>query len=163
MALTVRVKGGNYKTKVLGQRVTELLTRALREGEAGPQETILVNAKGEPFTRQSLSEMLLRLARRVGIKRIAVRSHVIRHSIASAAAQLGASVHELAEMLNHSDTNTVTRYVHGIAPDAALGRVRALLDGASQGIVTAAPSLGEAPSISPEILAMLERRSPESS
>jgi hypothetical protein len=34
-------------------------------------------------------------------------------------------------MLNHSDTNTVKRYVHGIAPDAALGRVLALLDGAS--------------------------------
>jgi hypothetical protein len=84
-------------------------------------------------------------------------------SIASAAAQLGASVHELAEMLNHSDTNTVKRYVHGIAPDAALGRVRALLDGASQGIVTAAPSLGEPPPISPEILPMLEGRSPESS
>src|SRR5262249_44818148 len=119
VALTVRVKGGSYKTKVLGVRCAQLLTKALREREASPVETLLVNAKGEPFTRQSLSEMLLRLGKRANIRRIPVRSHVIRHSIASAAAQLGASVHELAEMLNHSDTNTVKRYVHGVQPDAA--------------------------------------------
>ena len=41
---------------------------------------------------------------------------------------MGATVHELADMLNHSDTNTVKRYVHGISQDAALSKVRALLD-----------------------------------
>ena len=135
VALTVRVKGGSYKTKVLGRRVAELLTRTLREREAGPNETILVNSNGDPFTRQSLSEMLLKLARRAGIRRVPVRSHVIRHSIASAAASLGATVHELADMLNHSDTNTVKRYVHGITQDAALSKVRALLDHAPQDVL----------------------------
>ena len=72
--------------------------------------------------------MLLRLARRADICRIPVRAHVIHHSIASAAAALGARGHELAEMSNHSDTNTVRRYVHGIGPDGALARVRVLLD-----------------------------------
>jgi Phage integrase family len=74
-----------------------------------------------------LSEMLLKLARRAGLHRIPVRSHVIRHRIATAAAQLGATVHELADMLNHSDMNTVKRYVHGTTQDAALTKVRALL------------------------------------
>ena len=77
------------------------------------------------------------ISQRAGIRRIPVRAHVIRHSIASAAASMGATVHELADMLNHSDTNTVKRYVHGITQDAALSKVRALLD--TPATPTAAP------------------------
>jgi site-specific recombinase XerD len=123
----MRVKGDAYRQKVLGDNVAAALQASLRERAAGPDETLIVNTKGAPYTRQCLSEMLLKLARRAGIVRIPVRAHVIRHSIASAAAALGASEHELAEMLNHSGTHTVKRYVHGVPPDAALARVRDLL------------------------------------
>ena len=37
VALTVRVKGGSYKTKVLSTRVASLLTQHLRQREASPQ------------------------------------------------------------------------------------------------------------------------------
>jgi site-specific recombinase XerD len=128
VALTVRVKGGRFVQKVLGDRVAAALLAALKEREAGPDEPLLVNAKGEPYTRQSLSEMIARNALRAGLTRFPVRAHVIRHSIASMAAAMGASEHELAAMLNHASLGTVKRYVHGVRPDAALGRVREALD-----------------------------------
>ena len=127
VALNVRVKGGRFVTKVLGERVAEALVDSLRQREAGKDEAILLNQRGMPYNRQTLSEMISRVARRAGITRIEVRAHVIRHSIASMAAASGASPHELAAMLNHSGTATVKRYVHGIAPDAALARVREAL------------------------------------
>ena len=128
VSLTVRVKGGRFKTKVLGAKVSEALQASLREREAGSDETLLVNTAGQAYTRQTLSEMIVRTARRVGVTRLPVRAHVIRHSIASLAAANGATEHELAEMLNHAGTATVRRYVHGIRPDAALTKVRAMLN-----------------------------------
>jgi integrase/recombinase XerD len=126
VALTVRVKGGAHVTKVLGSRVAEQLQAALREREAGRDETLLVNTKGEPYSRQTFSEMIARNAVKAGIRQ-PVRAHLIRHSIASAAALKGATEHELAAVLNHASLGTVKRYTHGVRPDAALDRVREAL------------------------------------
>jgi site-specific recombinase XerD len=128
VALTVRLKGGRFETKVLGDRVAVLLKAALREREAESDETIIVNVKNEPWSRQAFSEMVQRNAYRAGITRVSVRAHLIRHSVASMAAALGASVPELAAMLNHAGLSTAARYVHGVRPDAALARVRAAFD-----------------------------------
>jgi len=124
VVLTVRVKGGNQRSKMLGTSAAAALIASLKLREAGKDEPLILNSLGKAYTRQTLSEMTARVARRAGITRIPVRTHVIRHTIASAAASAGASEHEIAEMLNHSGLSTVKRYVHGVRPDAALARVR---------------------------------------
>ena len=128
-ALTVVVKGGRTRSKVLGDDVAAQLAAVLRQREAQPDEPLLLNTQGNRYSRQTFSEMVSRNARRAGITRIAVRAHVIRHSIASIAAENGATVYEIAEMLNHRNLQTAQKYIHGITPDAALQGVREALKG----------------------------------
>jgi integrase len=63
VALTVRVKGGKYRAKPLGPRVAERLIASLKQREAGPEETLLLNTQGKAYTRQNLSEMISRCQR----------------------------------------------------------------------------------------------------
>jgi len=123
VSIGVKVKGGRLKTKRLGEDAGRALLASLKQREAGPEETLLLNCDGRPYTRQTLSEMVARLARRAGLPE-RVSAHVIRHSVASEAAANGASVYEIAEMLNHSNLQTAHRYIHGVREDAALTTVR---------------------------------------
>lgn len=126
--LSVRVKGGRYREITLGSEVAGRLLELLRFREARPTDPLLVNEKGERYTRTTLSEMVLRLARKAGITRILVRAHVLRHSVATMASATGADVPTIAAMLNHSDIHTVQRYVHRKdAVDAAREAVREAL------------------------------------
>lgn len=126
--LAVTVKGGAPRVVTLGTRVGQMLLESLRFREARPDDPLVVNEKGERYTRTTISEMVLRLARKAGISRILVRAHVLRHSVATLASASGADLKTIAEMLNHSDTNTVSRYVHRKdAVDAARDAVREAL------------------------------------
>lgn len=126
--LSVKVKGGRHQEIVLGAEVAGRLLESLRFREAKPSDPLLVNEKGERYTRTTLSEAVLRLARRAGITRILVRAHVLRHSVATLASSLAVDVPTIAAMLNHSDIHTVQRYVHRKdAVDAAREAVREAL------------------------------------
>jgi site-specific recombinase XerD len=126
--LAVTVKGGRPRTIVLGPAVAERLLESLKFREARPAEPLLVNGRGEPWTRTSLSEAILRLATRAGVTRIPVRPHVLRHSVATLAIARGADIPTVAAMLNHSDIHTVQKYVHRHeAVDAAREAVREVL------------------------------------
>lgn len=127
IAISVRVKGGNYKTKVLGERFSRALDADLKVREPRPDDPLLVNSVGKRYTRQTISEVVHRAAKRAGVTRVPVRAHLIRHTIASAAGADGASDHAIAAMLGHSGTQTVKRYVHGVRPDEALERIRGVL------------------------------------
>lgn len=126
VALEVKVKGGHRRKKVLGEKVAAMLVATLRQREARPEEPLLLNAQGKRFSRQNFSETMNRIARRAGLDR-PVRAHAIRHAIASLAAHKGATVYEIAEMLNHRSLQTAQRYIHGVKGDAALDRVREAL------------------------------------
>jgi site-specific recombinase XerD len=126
--LSVKVKGGRFKEITLGADVAAKLVETLRFREARPTDPLLVNERGDRYTRTTLSEMVLRQAQRAGITRIPVRAHVLRHSVATLASELGVDVPAIAGMLNHSDLNTVQKYVHRNAgADAARETVRAAL------------------------------------
>jgi site-specific recombinase XerD len=128
LILSVRVKGGRHQEISLGTEISHRLLESLRFREAKPTDPLLVNERGERYTRTTLSEAVLRLARRVGITRILVRAHVLRHSVATLASASGADVPTIAAMLNHSDIHTVQRYVHRQeAVDAAREAVREAL------------------------------------
>jgi len=126
--LSVKVKGGRHQEIVLGAEVAGRLLESLRFREAKPTDPLLVNEKGDRYTRTTLSEAVLRLARRAGITRILVRAHVLRHSVATMASSLKVDVPTIAAMLNHSDIHTAQRYVHRHdAVDAAREAIREAL------------------------------------
>lgn len=128
VVLQVRVKGGRPEQVTISAEIAEVLLDTLKHREAGPDEALVLGIKGRPYTRDRLSQMVLKLARRAGIKRIPVRAHVLgRHTPASLAGQSGANVFEVAAMLRHADISTAKRYVHGVSSDAARASVRALV------------------------------------
>ena len=128
--LSVKVKGGSHREVILGPPVAGRLIESLRFREARPTEPLLVNARGERYTRTSLSEVVLRAARKAGITRIPVRAHVLRHTVATLLSATGAELPTIAAVLNHSDLATVHRYVHRKdAVDEARAAVRRLIEG----------------------------------
>jgi site-specific recombinase XerD len=123
--LAVIVKGGRHRSIALGAEVAAPLLESLRLRETRPTDPLLVNDRGDRYTRASLSEAVLRHAVRAGVTRIPVRAHVLRHSVATLASATGADVPTIAAMLNHSGLGTVSRYVHRQdAVDAAREAVR---------------------------------------
>jgi integrase/recombinase XerD len=128
VVLTVRVKGGRHREITLGAEVAGRLLASLRLREARPEDRLLVTAAGAQFSRSTLSDLVLRLARKAGITRVKVRAHVLRHSVATLASELGVDVPAVAAMLNHSDIHTVQKYIHrNSAADEAREKVRRLL------------------------------------
>ena len=130
LRLAVVVKGGRPRTITLGQRVGALLLESLRLREAKPGDPLIVGPHGGRLGRTSLSELVRRLAVKAGVTRVAVRAHVLRHSMASLASAANVDIPTIAAMPNHSDLNTVTRYVHRHdAVDAAREKMREMLRG----------------------------------
>lgn len=126
--LSVKVKGGRHQEISLGKEVAGRLLESLHFREVKPTDPLLVNEKGERYTRTTLSEAVLRLAKKAGITRILVRAHVLRHSVATMASSLKVDVPTIAAMLNHSDIHTAQRYVHRHdAVDAAREAIREAL------------------------------------
>jgi integrase len=126
--LSVRVKGGGHRETTLGAEVAGRLLESLKFREAKPTDPLLVTVTGARFTRTSLSDTVIRLAKRAGITRIPVRAHVLRHSVATLASVAGGELSVIAAMLNHTDTQTVQKYIHRSAGvDAARESGRRLL------------------------------------
>ena len=121
VTLTVKVKGGRHRAVTLGAHAAALLLESCTLREVKPTDPLLVNERGERYTRTTLSEMVARLARKAGITRITVRAHVLRHSVATLALAEGADLPTVALLLNHADLATVGRYVHR---EAAVDRAR---------------------------------------
>ena len=127
IGLKVILKGGREHVKRLGEEIGFELVAVLRQREARPDEPLIVNTVGHAYNRSSFSEVIVKLARRAGIRRIRVGPHMLaRHTMASLAAQNGASVPEIASMLGHSDLSSARHYVHGVEADAVRDKVRAL-------------------------------------
>jgi len=126
--LSVRMKGGGHRETTLGAEVAGRLLESLKFREAKPTDPLLVTVTGARFTRTSLSDTVIRLAKRAGITRIPVRAHVLRHSVATLASVAGGELSVIAAMLNHTDTQTVQKYIHRSAGvDAVRESVRRLL------------------------------------
>jgi site-specific recombinase XerD len=129
-AIPVTLKGGRSDLKRLSAETTAILLGTLKEREAGPKEPLLVNREGRAYNRSSISELVVRVAKRAGVTRVRVGAHLFaRHSAASIAGQLGSTVPEIAAMLGHADFSTARRYTHGVSADAARDRVMAAVRG----------------------------------
>lgn len=115
--LVITRKGG--KTAVIP--LPEHTVKALRvmagttgtELARGDEATgwLFATASGRPWARTDAAKLLTRLAQKAGIVK-RVSPHVLRHTHATLALQLGVPLHHLQDSLGHTDPRTTRRYDH---------------------------------------------------
>jgi len=81
---------------------------------------LFVGPRARPLTRQSLWQIVLRAARRAGLRQ-RVSPHTLRHCFASHLLEGGADLRAVQLMLGHADISTTQIYTH--LPSAALRRM----------------------------------------
>ena len=91
---------------------------AVRRAAASP--LLFVGSRGRPLTRQSLWHLVLRAARRAGLRQ-RVSPHTLRHCFASHLLEGGADLRAVQTMLGHADISTTQIYTH--LPSAAIRRM----------------------------------------
>jgi len=93
----------------------------LAAARGAPSSPLLfVGPRGRPLTRQSLWQIVLRAARRAGLRQH-VSPHTLRHCFASHLLEGGADLRAVQMMLGHADISTTQIYTH--LPSAALRRM----------------------------------------
>lgn len=115
--LIIRRKGGKQAVIYLPEHTVTAL-RALT-GSTGaeiavgsePAELIFTTRTGGPWARASVHTTLRRLGRKAGITKT-LSSHVLRHTHATLALELGVPLHHLQDSLGHADPRTTRRYDH---------------------------------------------------
>lgn len=115
--LVITRKGGKTAVIPLPEHTVEALrvmagstgTELARGDEA--TEWLFVTASGRPWARTDAAKLLTRLAQKVGIAK-RVSPHVLRHTHATLALELGVPLHHLQDSLGHIDPRTTRRYDH---------------------------------------------------
>lgn len=72
---------------------------------------LFATASGRPWARTDAAKLLTRLGQKAGIVK-RVSPHVLRHTHATLALQLGVPLHHLQDSLGHTDPRTTRRYDH---------------------------------------------------
>lgn len=116
-SLRTRVKGGAEKRVPLSPAVAEgLLEYLMGRGIAGPQSKpqapLLVNTRGERWTRSGLTQLVGRIAKQAGITRFSVSAHKLRHTAATIALHSGVNPLAVSKLLNHTNMKTTEQYLH---------------------------------------------------
>src|SRR5438093_329323 len=97
------------------------IARRLAAPRGAPSSPLLfVGPRGRPLTRQSLWQIVLRAARRAGLRQ-RVSPHTLRHCFASHLLEGGADLRAVQTMLGHADIATTQIYTH--LPSAAIRRM----------------------------------------
>lgn len=111
--LRVRVKGGNEKRVPLSPPIASALQDALlARGAVQRTDPLLVNSRRERWTRTGLSQLMVRIGEKAGIKRFKVSAHKLRHTSATVALASGADLKAVSSLLNHSKIETTAQYLH---------------------------------------------------
>lgn len=76
---------------------------------AADETAVFVNLSGERLTRQGFWKLLKEYARKAGIKDD-ITPHTIRHSFAAHLLENGADIHDIQEILGHTDLASTQRY-----------------------------------------------------
>lgn len=113
----VRVFGKGRKERLipLGSYAREALerylvrSRPILSARSQGQTQLFLNLRGNPLSRQSVWELLRRVARQAGLER-AVSPHTLRHSFATHMLEGGASIREVQELLGHASVTTTQVY-----------------------------------------------------
>ena len=98
--------------------LTEARPRLVAARRTSP--LLFVGRRGRPLTRQSLWQIVLRAARRAGLRQ-RVSPHTLRHCFASHLLEGGADLRAVQMMLGHADISTTQIYTH--LPSGAIRRM----------------------------------------
>lgn len=77
----------------------------------GVSALIFVTRTGRPWQRTNVDGLLRKLALRAGMSKT-VSAHVLRHTHATLALEMGVALHHLQDSLGHKDPRTTRRYDH---------------------------------------------------
>lgn len=123
--LRLRVKGGAEKRVPLSPAVADALQAHLLS-RAAVQRTapLLVNSRGQRWTRTGLSQLMVRIGYKAGIKRLSTSAHKLRHTGATIALGAGADLKAVSALLNHSKIETTAQYLHLIPGSLQEARAR---------------------------------------
>ncbi len=112
--LSVVGKGSKERIVPVGEMAEEWLGRYLAEVRLqlvrGRHETVFVNVRGGPLTRQGFWKILKGYGRRAGLRGLS--PHILRHSFATHLLEHGADLRAVQMMLGHSDISTTQIYTH---------------------------------------------------
>jgi site-specific recombinase XerD len=116
--LRVVVKGGEEKRVPLSPEVAEQVEVYLTARGGLPRSApLLVNSRGQKWTRSGLSQRVAQIAADAGITRFRVSAHKLRHTAASLALASGVNPLAVSKLLNHSNLKTTEQYLH-LLPNA---------------------------------------------
>lgn len=77
--------------------------------DTNPQELFL-NNRGQPMTRQGLTDIIKKRAKKIGLKDIS--AHKLRHSVATHLLNAGADLRMIQTFLGHKNISTTEIYTH---------------------------------------------------
>lgn len=96
------------------KNLSEYINGARKLLVLSPDETALfVNVSGDRLTRQGLWKILKTYASSANIMTL-ITPHTLRHSFAAHLLQNGADIHEIQEILGHSDISSTQRYAKNL-------------------------------------------------
>ncbi|MFD1617110.1 tyrosine-type recombinase/integrase [Rothia amarae] len=78
---------------------------------SGTSPLVFVTRTGQPWQRSNVDGLLRKLALSAGIRKT-VSAHVLRHTHATLALEMGVALHHLQDSLGHKDPRTTRRYDH---------------------------------------------------
>lgn len=115
--LVITRKGGKATVIPLPEHTVEALR--VMAGTTGAElahgneaeQWLFTTASGGPWARTDAAKLLIRLAQTAGITK-KVSPHVLRHTHATLALELGVALHHLQDSLGHADPRTTRRYDH---------------------------------------------------
>lgn len=81
------------------------------QGKAGFSALVFVTRTGKPWQRSNVDGLLRKLALKADIIKT-VSAHVLRHTHATLALEMGVPLHHLQDSLGHKDPRTTRRYDH---------------------------------------------------
>jgi len=121
-------KGRKERLVPVGGQALAWIERYLRESrprlaaarDALASPLLFVGPRGRPLNRQSLWDIVLRAARRAGLRQH-VSPHTLRHCFASHLLEGGADLRAVQMMLGHADIATTQIYTH--LPSATVRRM----------------------------------------
>lgn len=104
--LTLVGKGRKPATMPLPVPVARFLDAAAGDRELGP---VLLRVDGSPMNRDSAARVVVRLAKKVGIKKH-LTPHSLRHAYITACLDAGVPLRDVQIAARHSDPRMTTRY-----------------------------------------------------
>lgn len=83
----------------------------LQDNGASASPLVFVTRTGRPWRRTNVNALLRKLSLGAGIRKT-VSAHVLRHTHATLALEMGVALHHLQDSLGHKDPRTTRRYDH---------------------------------------------------